>query len=114
MTKRYLPNFSCHSLRHTFTTRLCKAGTNIKLMQGILGHQDISTTVDIKYPHKNKQCPSGPNCITLLVEKFCYFVKRLLSLDKWDNPWYIIIKVRVNAVLFGGDFIYVVQVFYWI
>ena len=42
-----LPNFSCHSLRHTFTTRLCEAGTNIKLMQDILGHQDISTTMNI-------------------------------------------------------------------
>lgn len=42
-----LPNFSCHSLRHTFTTRMCEAGTNIKLMQDILGHQDISTTMNI-------------------------------------------------------------------
>ncbi len=42
-----LPNFSCHSLRHTFTTRMCEAGTNIKLMQDILGHRDISTTLNI-------------------------------------------------------------------
>ncbi len=42
-----LPDFSCHSLRHTFTTRMCEAGTNIKLMQDILGHQDISTTLNI-------------------------------------------------------------------
>ena len=42
-----LPNFSCHSLRHTFTTRMCEAGTNIKLMQDILGHQDVSTTMNI-------------------------------------------------------------------
>lgn len=42
-----LPDFSCHSLRHTFTTRMCEAGTNIKVMQDILGHQDISTTMNI-------------------------------------------------------------------
>lgn len=42
-----LPNFSCHSLRHTFTTRMCEAGTNLKLMQDVLGHQDISTTLNI-------------------------------------------------------------------
>ena len=42
-----LPDFSCHSLRHMFTTRMCEAGTNIKLMQDILGHQDISTTMNI-------------------------------------------------------------------
>ena len=28
-----LPNFSCHILRHTFTTRMCEAGINIKAMQ---------------------------------------------------------------------------------
>ncbi len=42
-----LPPFSCHSLRHTFTTRMCEDGVNIKVMQDILGHKDISTTLDI-------------------------------------------------------------------
>ena len=42
-----LPKFSNHSLRHTFTTRMCEAGVNIKAMQEILGHSDIQTTMDI-------------------------------------------------------------------
>ncbi len=42
-----LPKFSCHSLRHTFTTRLCESGINIKVIQSVLGHSDISTTLDI-------------------------------------------------------------------
>lgn len=42
-----LPKFSCHSLRHTFTTRMCEAGVNIKAMQAILGHADAETTLDI-------------------------------------------------------------------
>ncbi len=42
-----LPSFSCHVLRHTFATRLCEAGVNIKVIQDILGHVDISTTMDI-------------------------------------------------------------------
>ena len=46
-----LPNFSCHTLRHTFTTRMVEAGINIKVIQDALGHSDISTTVHINYPH---------------------------------------------------------------
>lgn len=42
-----LPKFSCHTLRHTFTTRLCESGINIKVIQSVLGHADISTTLDI-------------------------------------------------------------------
>lgn len=42
-----LPNFSCHTLRHTFTTRLVEAGINLKVIQDTLGHADISTTLNI-------------------------------------------------------------------
>ena len=42
-----IPEFSCHIARHTFCTRLCENGTNIKLIQQIMGHADIRTTMDI-------------------------------------------------------------------
>ncbi|MCR4892637.1 MAG: site-specific integrase [Lachnospiraceae bacterium] len=42
-----LPRFSCHNLRHTFATRLCESGVNIKVIQETLGHKDISTTMDV-------------------------------------------------------------------
>ena len=42
-----IPRFSCHITRHTFCTRLCENGTNIKLIQQIMGHSDIRTTMDI-------------------------------------------------------------------
>ncbi len=42
-----LPPFSCHTLRHTFTTRMCESGVNIKVIQDVLGHADISTTMNI-------------------------------------------------------------------
>ncbi len=42
-----LPRFSCHTLRHTFTTRLIEAGVNPKVVQDTLGHKDISTTLGI-------------------------------------------------------------------
>ena len=46
-TSLLLPHFSCHSLRHTFTTGMCEAGVNVKVIQDALGHQDISTTLNI-------------------------------------------------------------------
>lgn len=42
-----LPNFSCHSLRHTFTTRLVEAGINIKVIQELCGHTRSDVTLDI-------------------------------------------------------------------
>lgn len=42
-----LPHFSCHSLRHTFATRMCEAGVNVKVIQDSLGHADVSTTLNI-------------------------------------------------------------------
>lgn len=42
-----LPRFSCHTLRHTFATRLCEAGINMKVIQDVLGHSDIGTTMNI-------------------------------------------------------------------
>ena len=42
-----LPRFSCHSLRHTFTTRLVEQGINIKVVQDVLGHKDVGTTLNI-------------------------------------------------------------------
>jgi integrase len=42
-----LPHFSCHNLRHTFTTRMVEAGVNVKVIQDTLGHRDISTTMNI-------------------------------------------------------------------
>ena len=42
-----VPDFSCHVLRHTFATRLCERGINIKVIQNLLGHADFETTMNI-------------------------------------------------------------------
>lgn len=42
-----LPHFSVHNLRHTFCTRFCENETNLKIIQEIMGHADITTTMDI-------------------------------------------------------------------
>ena len=42
-----LPRFSCHIFRHTFASRFCENETNIKVIQAVMGHADISTTMNI-------------------------------------------------------------------
>ena len=39
-----------HSLRHTYATRLFEAGVPIKTVQALLGHKDMTTTMNI-YTH---------------------------------------------------------------
>ena len=51
---KVIPRFSCHITRHTFCSRLCENGTNIKLIQQIMGHSDIRTTMNI-YAEVSKQ-----------------------------------------------------------
>ena len=44
---RMIPRFSCHITRHTFCSRLCENETNVKVIQSVMGHKDIRTTLDI-------------------------------------------------------------------
>ena len=42
-----IPDISCHIFRHTFASRLCENETNIKVIQEVMGHADVSTTMNI-------------------------------------------------------------------
>ena len=42
--------FTPHSLRHTFATRCAEAGVKPNVLQKLLGHERISTTMDL-YVH---------------------------------------------------------------
>ena len=68
-----LPKFSNHSLRHTFTTRMCEAGVNLKIMQEILGHADAETTMDI-YAEATKELKKSE------LDSFAEFFKRVKEL----------------------------------
>lgn len=43
----FMPEFSSHTLRHTFCTRLCETGIDVKVLQQVMGHSKITTTLDI-------------------------------------------------------------------
>lgn len=42
-----IPKISCHIFRHTFASRLCEKETNVKVIQQIMGHADVATTMNI-------------------------------------------------------------------
>lgn len=46
-TPLVIPRFSCHHIRHTFCTRFCENETNLKVIQSIMGHANIETTMDV-------------------------------------------------------------------
>lgn len=45
--QRLLPKITPHTLRHTFCTNLVKAGINPKSLQYLMGHSDITTTLNV-------------------------------------------------------------------
>lgn len=49
-----LPIISCHHLRHTFCSRLCENETNLKIIQDIMGHANITTTMN-RYAEANER-----------------------------------------------------------
>ena len=61
MVKLNIPKLKYHGLRHSFATRCIEAGCDYKTVSALLGHSNISTTLDL-YVHPNMA--QKKRCIT--------------------------------------------------
>lgn len=61
MVKLNIPKLKYHGLRHSFATRCIEAGCGYKTVSALLGHSNISTTLDL-YVHPNME--QKKRCIT--------------------------------------------------
>ncbi len=46
-SRAMMGEYILYHLRHTFCTRFCENETNVKVIQSIMGHTSIETTMDI-------------------------------------------------------------------
>lgn len=65
-----LPSFTPHVLRHTYCTRMAENGVDVKVLQEIMGHANISVTMQV-YNHadfeRTKKAIDGlPNVLTAI------------------------------------------------
>lgn len=49
-----IPHISAHTFRHTGCTRMAESGMNVKVLQYIMGHSNISVTMDV-YSHAQEE-----------------------------------------------------------
>ena len=50
--KQLMPNVTPHVCRHTYCSNMAKSGMNHKTLQYLMGHSDISVTLNV-YTHVN-------------------------------------------------------------
>ena len=67
LKKLDIPDIKFHGLRHSFATRCIEANSDYKTVSVILGHSNISTTLNL-YVHPNKE--QKKKCIDRMLKSF--------------------------------------------
>ena len=67
LNKLGIPDIKFHGLRHSFATRCIEANSDYKTVSVILGHSNISTTLNL-YVHPNKE--QKKKCIDKMLKSF--------------------------------------------
>ena len=90
MAKLGIPKLKYHGLRHSFATRCIEAGCDYKTVSVLLGHSNISTTLDL-YVHPNME--QKKRCIA----------KVFKSLGKMTNKEWEDVQMQFSHSLFQSD-----------
>ena len=76
MEKLGIPRLKYHGLRHSFATRCIEAGCDYKTVSVLLGHSNISTTLNL-YVHPNME--QKKRCITKMFKSLYRIIKKAVS-----------------------------------
>lgn len=76
-----IPRFSCHIFRHTFASRFCENETNIKVIQEVMGHADVSTTMNI-YAEAN---PDVTKSVIEKLSKIWIFLEKSPAIELFED-----------------------------
>jgi len=85
--------FFFHMLRHTFTSNLLSGGSTPKEVQELLGHTDVSTTMNI-YAHATNEAKSSS---AKLLDKVTVMGKILIGSKKFPSFLFIREKTSENT-----------------
>lgn len=68
-----------HIFRHTFASRFCENETNVKVIQEVMGHADVSTTMNI-YAEANPEVTR--EALEKLAKNMDVFQKQQYNIEK--------------------------------